>query len=385
VSDAPPPDIPRNSSRTVLKVTAITKVFVRNDRSRVIAADGITFELNAGEFLVLLGPSGCGKTTLLRAIAGLERPDGGDIVIDETLVYSRRLKVNLPTERRPISMVFQSYALWPHMTAIDNVAFPLRTRRVRKREARQKALEALRIVGLADIAEQHPAQLSGGQQQRVSLARALVRGSRIILFDEPLSNVDARVRAELRVELAELQRELGFAAVYVTHDQTEALALAHRIAVMDHGAIVQLDSPQRIYDSPKSIYVAEFVGGANVLSGEVVSSAGDRVTVRTPIGVIKGVMDGGAAPGSPVSVAFRPEACIVGSRLPGDEETNTVSGRVKVSLFAGSRTELIVDVDGVDMAVSVSSRVQAREGEALTVLISPGDVRVFARDEVAAS
>ncbi|OLT16150.1 hypothetical protein BJF78_14730 [Pseudonocardia sp. CNS-139] len=254
-------------TRPRIAVRGLTKRFRRRDGTQVNAVDGIDLDVAEGEFLVLLGPSGCGKTTLLRVLAGLEEVDAGRVELDGRVVDDPAVRVCVPTERRGLSMMFQSYALWPHMTVAENVAYPLTTRRVRRAERAARVRRVLDVVGIGPLAGQYPGQLSGGQQQRVALARALVAGDGVVLFDEPLSNVDAKVREQLRTEIARLHRELGFTAVYVTHDQEEALTLATRLLVLRDGRIAQSASPREVYTRPADLGVARFMGAGNEIPG----------------------------------------------------------------------------------------------------------------------
>jgi len=233
----------------------------------VVAVRGVTFTVGAGEHLTLLGPSGCGKTTTLRAIAGLEKPTSGEIRIGGAPVFSSSPAVNVPAERRGLSMVFQSYAIWPHMSVFDNVAYGLRVRKRPEAEVTTRVREALELVQLGELGARSASKLSGGQQQRVALARAFVFSPSVLLFDEPLSNLDAKLRAEMRVELKELQRRLDITSVYVTHDLEEALAISDRIIVMRDGIIEQIGTPVQIYDLPRNAFVADFVGSANLIRG----------------------------------------------------------------------------------------------------------------------
>jgi iron(III) transport system ATP-binding protein len=233
------------------------------------AVGGVSFQVQPGEQLTLLGPSGCGKTTTLRAIAGLERPSAGLIRIGGTTVYSSAERIDVPAEKRGLSMVFQSYAIWPHMTVFDNVAYGLRVRRVPARDIETKVREALALVQMAGFERRPASQLSGGQQQRVALARACVFSPQVLLFDEPLSNLDAKLRADMRVELRELQHRLGVTSVYVTHDLEEALAMSDHIVVMRDGSIEQIGSPSDIYNLPRNAFVADFVGSANLIRGRL--------------------------------------------------------------------------------------------------------------------
>ncbi len=250
----------------------------------VTAVDGVSFEVHDGEFLTLLGPSGCGKSTTLAALAGLERPDEGLIRVGDDVFFDGARGLFVPTERRNIGLVFQSYALWPHMTVADNLAFPLRLRRVKRARQAELIREALSVVEMERFADRYPSQLSGGQQQRVALARTLVYQPKVLLLDEPLSNLDAKLRERARVWLRDLQARLGITTVYVTHDQTEALALSDRIAVMRDGRIVQIDTPKVIYEAPADPFVADFIGSSNFLRGTVAGVANGQVELRLPDG-----------------------------------------------------------------------------------------------------
>src|SRR5690349_5350313 len=243
---------------------------------RVTAVDGVSFEVKQGAVLTLLGPSGCGKTTTLRVVAGFERPDEGEVDIEGRTVVAPARGAFVPPEKRGLGMVFQSYAIWPHMTVFQNVAYGLVARRVPAADIRRRVEQALAMVGLAGLGERPATRLSGGQQQRVALARSLVGEPRVLLLDEPLSNLDAKLRERMRVELKQLQKRLGVTTVYVTHDQTEALALSDRIIVMEAGRIVQQGDGREIYRHPRSRFVVDFVGHANLVDGTVTDY--DRAT-----------------------------------------------------------------------------------------------------------
>ena len=238
------------------------------------AVEDFNLVVEEGEFVTLLGPSGCGKTTTLRCIAGLEHPDSGEIRIGGDIVVSPGKSIHLHPEHRNIGMVFQSYAVWPHMTVFDNVAYGLRVRRASASERQAKTMRALELVGLADFADRYATKLSGGQRQRVALARAIVYEPRVVLFDEPLSNLDAKLREQMRDELVRLQREVGITSVYVTHDQGEALVMSDRIVVMDKAVIQQIGDPLTIYAEPANSFVAGFIGVANLIEGTVVNRQG---------------------------------------------------------------------------------------------------------------
>lgn len=257
--------IAAESARPFIEVRGLTAAY----DTKIVVRD-VSFSVTAGEHLSLLWPSGCGKSTTLRCIAGLETPVEGEIVIDSEVVFSSLRRINVPTEKRRLSMVFQSYAIWPHMTVFENVAYGLRTQRVRGAEVRNEVLRALRMVGMEELAHQSATALSGGQQQRVALARSYACRPKAILLDEPLSNLDARLRTRMREEMRELQRQFQLSTIYVTHDQEEAMAMSDRVIVMREGRIEQEGPPLEIYDHPRSRFVADFIGAANIVSGRVI-------------------------------------------------------------------------------------------------------------------
>jgi iron(III) transport system ATP-binding protein len=360
-------------------VRGLHKTFRSGRGHAVKAVDDLSIEVDDRELLVILGPSGSGKTTLLRCIAGLERADSGEITVDGRLVYSSERNVWVPPERRGISMVFQSYALWPHLTTFDNVAYPLRARRASAGVIRERVASALKLVGCAGLESRHPSELSGGQQQRVAVARAVVGGSRVVLFDEPLSSVDARVREELRHELVTLQEELGFSAVYITHDQTEAMAIGHRVAVLADGRIEQIAPPRELYDEPASSYVAEFVGVSNRFDGVVESTEGQRITVRTEIGpMISARAAAGFAPGARTTLVFRPEHCRIALAAGAPQDLNAWQVTVADSLFLGYWTEYRVRVGASTLLVRTSDRVPMENGSTAWLTVDPLSVLAVA-------
>lgn len=338
-----------------VSIRHLSKTFTTGG-STVRAVDDVSMDLEDGEFLVILGPSGSGKTTLLRCLAGLEQADEGEIAIDGRVVFSAKRKVWIPPERRGLSMVFQSYALWPHMTVNDNVAYPLRVgrpggQRLGRKEVAARVDRMLALVGCGTLGRRYPGELSGGQQQRVAVARALVRGSRVVLFDEPLSSIDARIREELRKELVNLQAELGFLSVYITHDQTEATVMGHRVAVLSDGQLRQLAPPRQLYSEPNSSFVAQFTGAANQFVGELVVDAEGTARVSAALGDIAVASRGGHRSGDKVAAIVRPEQFGItreaGDRLPD----NVWKGAVKRALFLGFCTEYLVLVNGVEVTV----------------------------------
>jgi len=305
------------------------------------AVDGVSLAIEAGEFFTLLGPSGCGKTTLLRMIAGFDLPDGGSILLDGNDLADR------PPEARPVRTVFQSYALFPHMTVAGNVAFPLKMARTPGTQIAGKVAEALEDVRLTGFGQRYPHELSGGQKQRVAIARALITHPTVLLLDEPLAALDAKLREEMQLELINLQKEVGITFVYVTHDQTEALALSHRIAVMNKGRVEQLDEPSRIYGLPKTRFVADFIGHCNLLSGPLSANADGVATVDVAgLGPVRVATRSTLAPGRPGTIALRPEKIRIGAVTAADTPDNHFRGTVSDLLYMGDVTVYIVDTPG---------------------------------------
>lgn len=327
---------------------------------KATAVDHVSFTVRDGEFLTLLGPSGCGKSTTLAAIAGLDQPDGGLIKVGETIFFEGATGKMLVPEQRNCGLVFQSYALWPHMTVEENLAFPLRLRKVPRKEQESRIHETLKLVELENHKERYPHQLSGGQQQRVALARALVYSPSVLLLDEPLSNLDAKLRDRARIWLKRLQQELGITTIYVTHDQIEALALSDRIAVMEGGRIRQLGTPQEIYEQPADPFVADFIGTSSFLKGRVVAvgealevelagSAG-RVRVRSsrPFGV-----------GDAVTIAVRPEKVQVFEA--GGEGPNLLPASVAESSYLGARNQYVLTVGEAQVRAEIPALLTAKQ------------------------
>ena len=319
----------------MIKVRGLSKVF-KTKENLVPAVREITFEVAKGEFYTLLGPSGCGKSTTLRCVAGLERPEEGEIIIDDALVTSPAVFL-LPSER-PISMVFQSYAIWPHMTVFGNVEFPLKHMNPKpsRTERRERVMQALSQVKMEKMANRPSPLLSGGQQQRVALARALVANPKVLLLDEPLSNLDAKLREELRLEIKDLVHRLGMTALYVTHDQIEALVMSDRIAVMKDGQIIQEASPKELYISPRNMFVAQFIGQINFFEGKVrEKKENDLAVVENPWGTFLCPLSSQTHAGMEVTVAIRPEFLDVSKTLEGNDRLNVMEGKVVRSDFIG--------------------------------------------------
>jgi len=338
-----------------------------------VAVKGITFDVRRGEHITLLGPSGCGKTTTLRSIVGLERPTGGSILLDGTPVYSADQRINVPVEKRGISMVFQSYAIWPHMTVFDNVAYGLRVRGLPQREIEARAFQALDLVQLRQAAERSASKLSGGQQQRVALGRAIAFSPSVILFDEPLSNLDAKLRASMRVELKELQHRLGISSVYVTHDQEEALAISDRVIVMNDGKIEQIGTPDDIYSRPASGFVADFVGSANILAGTIMGPASHQelTLFQLDTGARLNARASANSSGAATAVAVRTALIDIRRGLGHRDGRNVLEGRVLRRLFHGDFVEYFVDCQGNRVTVRRPPTEIIAEGEEVTLLFSP--------------
>ena len=353
----------------MLKIEGLRKEFRTKSRGQlVVAVGGIGIEMEQGEFLTLLGPSGCGKTTTLRCIAGLERADEGRISVGERVLFSSFDGVFIPPNDRAIGMVFQSYAIWPHMNVFENVAFPLRVAkpRIPKREITARVERVLEVVGLSELPTRMATQLSGGQQQRLALARALVIEPKLLLLDEPLSNLDAKLRESLRFELKRLQREQGITTLYVTHDQSEALALSDRIAVMSEGIVMQLDKPAVIYQRPASRFVADFIGSSNFLEGTVDRLEGGGAVVTTAIGSVRAEFARDVRSGDRCLISVRPEHVAVGGEAALGEE-NAFTARVKTRLFAGESIDYQVTIGETLLRSRGSTATEASTGDAVTV------------------
>ena len=341
----------------MLTIRNLQKTYRTNDQGRPAVA-GLSIQLEKGEFYTLLGPSGCGKTTTLRSVAGLEKPDAGEIKIGDFVVFSSARGIAIPTHKRRIGMVFQSYAIWPHMTVFDNLAFPLIAQgNLSRRTIKDKVSQALALVQLEDYAERPAPFLSGGQQQRVALARALVYEPEVLLLDEPLSNLDAKLRSEMRFELKRLTQRLNLTTLYVTHDQLEALSLSDRVAVMNQGRILQEDNPQAVYWKPADPFVANFIGsGMNMLKAEVLGTANGCVQLKSPWGVFE-CADPHArvSQGDEVLIGIRPEGFEVYLDPPGNGcSSNVVRARLELATFTG---------DGLEFqAVAGSQLIRGRTG-----------------------
>ncbi|RME43568.1 MAG: ABC transporter ATP-binding protein [Chloroflexi bacterium] len=354
----------------MVTVRNLVKVFRGRGDEAVRAVDDVGFEVPEGKFFTLLGPSGCGKTTTLRIIAGLEQPEGGEIHIGGKVVFSAKHKVFVPPNERDIGMVFQSYAIWPHMTVFDNVAFPLTVgkRKYSKKEIADRVERVLAMVQLDGLESRPAPHLSGGQQQRLALARALVAEPKVLLLDEPLSNLDAKLREKMRIELRELQRRLRLTTVYVTHDQAEALVMSNMVAVMSHGKLVQIGKPREIYEQPANRFTADFIGSTNFIAGTVVGDPledGARL-VKTPHGELVCHVPSDIQKSEPVLISVRPQNVLISKETtPGAR--NVFRGKVRVAVFLGEYVDCQVEVGDDLLRAHMHPRLKIRRGEEVFV------------------
>jgi iron(III) transport system ATP-binding protein len=357
-----------------LAVAGLSKIYAAGTAGGGGGIRPVSFTLEPGTFFTLLGPSGCGKTTTLRCIAGLERPDRGMIRLGDTVFFDEQRGINVPLNRRDIGMVFQSYAIWPHMSVFENVAFPLKVAKGRSyagAEVKKLVGEALDRVALTGFENRSPTQLSGGQQQRVALARAIVRHPKLLLLDEPLSNLDAKLRDEMRHELKSLQKRIGVTAVYVTHDQSEALEMSDVIAVVNQGRLAQIGSPQEIFFEPSDAFVAGFMGSTNLLSGTTLGS-----TAKGGIGGVKLAVGGTIAcrfrgevtADVPTVVSVRPESIELKERTaPARDGWNTLDGTVVGCGFLGQSSRYSIRVQDLTLLAHVPSSVKFANGNEVSI------------------
>ncbi len=353
-------------------IKGLSKSFMTT-RGIVRAVQQVDLEIERGEFFSLLGPSGCGKTTTIRCLAGLENPDEGEIWLGDELVFSRAKNRMLPVHKRKIGMVFQSYAIWPHMNVFENVAFPLKyglQRRPSDREIEEKVAKACALVQLVGFESRPATQLSGGQQQRVALARSLVREPEVVLLDEPLSNLDAKLRAETRLELRQLLKKAGATAVYVTHDQAEAFAVSDRIGVMLEGRLIQVGAPREIYLRPSGSFIAEFVGRINFLEGVVAAleAKGQKKVVQTPLGPVECPNIENFSEGEKVKLGIRAESVKLAERAE-QGVPNWFWGTVQSAIFLGEYIDCEVAVNGKMFAVKVPPEQEVSAGRRVAILL----------------
>ena len=365
-------------SQTYLEVRNLVKIF-----GKVTAVDNVSFKVEQGEVVTLLGPSGCGKTTTLRMVAGFEKPNAGEVEIAGRVVVATNRRINVPPEKRDIGMVFQSYAIWPHMTVFENVAFPLNVRRTNRQEIKRRVEETLELVGLANFSDRPAILLSGGQQQRVSLARALVYSPSILLLDEPLSNLDAKLREQMRIEIKRLQQQLGFTVLFVTHDQIEAMSLSTRLALMHQGRIEQIGAPQDVYEHPQTPFVEDFLERILRFRGKIIERQPGfdivefdglkNVQVRVPESV------DGAKVGQRVLVAIRPEDTRI-ERNDSAKRNNVIPCDVENILHLGRELELVLRVGGRVCTLTVPRERGTELCRSIGLHLPPEHLRVWMTD-----
>jgi multiple sugar transport system ATP-binding protein len=355
-----------------IQISSLSKSF-----GETVAVDTVTMEIAEGSFTSFLGPSGCGKTTLLRMIAGLEEPDEGEIRVRDKIIFSSSQKISASAKKRQMGLVFQSYALWPHMTVFDNVAYGLKTRKVPKNEIKEKAASILSMMKMGELKDRYPSELSGGQQQRVAISRMLAVDPTILLMDEPLSNLDAKLRMEMRTELKRLHRDTGITIIYVTHDQIEAFSLSTCVAVMDKGRIQQYDTPESIYDRPGNLFVAGFIGTpfVNLMPGKV--SPGDTRTIRME-GDFGLTFPEGFKDSHDVVVAVRPEDLTIHQRATKDAIAYTHP--IDDSFNAGSNLFLNLTRETSILLASVDRDFTSKRGDTVYVAFSPSSCNVYDRE-----
>ena len=352
------------------------KNLVKTFPGGVQAVNDVSFTVKEGKFLTLLGPSGCGKTTTLRCIAGLEKPEKGEIIVGGEVYYSIEKRTFIPPDKRNIGMVFQSYAVWPHMTVFNNIAYGLRMKNAGKEEISKKVEWAIELVGLQGLADRQVTKLSGGQQQRVAVARALAYNPKVLLFDEPLSNLDAKLRERMRLELIKLQREIGITSIYVTHDQAEAMVISDEVIVMRNGVIEQIGDPKSIYNKPNSKFVADFIGVANFLDGEVVKRGdGEKCgVVKVSDGVniyeAKGLMTGDIQEGDSIVLFFRPENTKISLTSKG-KEGNRFAGRISALVYLGNYIDCRVTAGTKEIRAQISTEENLQEDCAVFIEVGP--------------
>jgi iron(III) transport system ATP-binding protein len=362
-----------------IQLSGLVKSYQSEGRT-VRALDGIDLHIPANQIFTLLGPSGCGKTTLLRCIVGLETPDEGEIRIGDQIVWSHSKRISVPPEKRGLGMVFQTYAIWPHMSVFDNVAYPLQVRGTDRATTRNKVRQALQFVQLENLENRPATRLSGGQQQRVALARALVAEPKVILFDEPLSNLDAKLREETRKILRRFLIELGITAVYVTHDRVEALALSDSIAVLNGGRIIERGTPQKIYFNADHRFVADFIGRANLIAATVLQQDPGFTTVQCALGILR-CQKRDFAVGAEVTLCIRPEFLLLSQQADAqatnspavaqDHTDNIIEGQIESLDFVGEVYEAEVRVADQLLLARVDPTVQVSQGDTVRFLLAP--------------
>jgi iron(III) transport system ATP-binding protein len=368
-------------TRDMVQIESLEKYF-GEDKERVHVLKGVSLNIPEGSLYTFLGPSGCGKTTTLRCVAGLERPDGGKISIGGQTVYASGERVYVPTNKRPIGMVFQSYAIWPHMTVAENVAYPLTIQRKSKDEIKKRVGEVLKIVGLDGLEDRPAPKLSGGQQQRVAFARALINEPKVMLLDEPLSNLDAKLRVQMRSEIKALQRRTNITTIFVTHDQAEALAISDQIAVMHGGVLIEVGAPHQLYTRPKRRFTATFLGLTNLINGKVLEVDGDSQPGRmqTKKGILSFIPAPGLKKDQAAVISIRPENIPLHKEKPQGLE-NVVDGIITEAIFMGDSYQCKVSVGDDLVAVHTHPFNAVNVGDTVYLHLDPASCNGLPADD----
>ena len=354
---------------SLIEISRLNKAFDA-ENTKVQAVSDVSLTVPEGKLFTLLGPSGCGKSTTLRCVAGLEKPDGGEIRLANEILYSSLKNQFVPAHKRDIGMVFQSYAIWPHMSVFENVAYPLRIKRLPKDVIRTKVKKVLKTVGLEGLGDRLAPQLSGGQQQRVSLARALVKEPKVLLLDEPLSNLDAKLREQMRLEIKELQARLNITTLYVTHDQTEALAISDFIAVMNKGLLLDVAGPRELYFHPRTTFTADFIGLTNILKGKVIEPKKDFGSVELLIGSLICPLPEDSKGGDEVLIFARPEDISISRERP-EVKDNVLKGIVNTLIFLGEMIDCQILVGSQIIRVRLHPKSKLKEKDVVYLAIDP--------------
>jgi iron(III) transport system ATP-binding protein len=368
--------------KDMVQIESLEKYF-GEDKERVHVLKGVTLYIPEGSLYTFLGPSGCGKTTTLRCVAGLERPDGGRIVIGGHTVYASGERVYVPTNKRPIGMVFQSYAIWPHMTVAENVAYPLTIQRRPKAEIKRRVSDVLKIVGLGGLEDRPAPKLSGGQQQRVAFARALINEPKVMLLDEPLSNLDAKLRVQMRSEIKSLQRRTNITTIFVTHDQSEALAISDQIAVMHGGKLIEVGSPHQLYTRPKRKFTATFLGLTNLIEGKVIDIDGDGRPgkMETKKGILSFIPSPLLKKDQAAVISIRPENIPLHKDKPQGLE-NVLEGTIREAVFMGDAYQCKVAVGDDLLAVHTHPFISVHPGDKVYLHLDPASCNGLPADDI---
>ena len=353
----------------MIEISNLLKNF-EGEKGSFTAVDRVSLTVPEGKLFTLLGPSGCGKSTTLRCVAGLERPEEGELKIGTETVFSSKERIFIPPHQRDIGMVFQSYAIWPHMTVFDNVAYPLKIKGLSRQEIKNKVIEILRVVGLGGLENRSAPHLSGGQQQRVALARALVKEPKVLLLDEPLSNLDAKLREQMRFEIKDLQRRLGITTLYVTHDQSEALSISDWVAVMNLGKVLDVGPPEKIYHHPQTRFTADFIGQTNILEGKIIETGEGPARISTPLGDFFCLVPPESRPADAVLIFIRPENLEV-LKANASSLENTFEGEIHSLTFLGEIRDCQIRAKDLILKTRLHTSFPCREKDRIRFRVDP--------------